>query len=177
MRKIQIAIVALCAVIIVGVASNVKAAAIGNTVWNDYNANGIQDEGEEGISDVKVKLYYGNKVETDKTNSEGRYKFKDLDDGHYTLIIAQETLPEGCYNTYDRDGNNDGKYEDKWIAGNDYFTHADFGYKCTTTYVSAGKISPITGPNTMIAILATAVAVGVFMFMYKRQVKKNSLRK
>ncbi len=174
----QMAIVALCAITIMGVAANVSAASIGNTVWNDRNANGVQDAGEEGISGVKIKLYNGNDVETDKTNSQGRYKFKDLDDGSYDIVVAQETLPEGCYNTYDRDWNKDGKYEDKWVGGDDYYTHADFGYHCpATSYVAVGQSSPVTGPSTMIAIIAIAMAAGGAMFVYKRQSKKTALRK
>jgi len=178
MKKIQMVIVAICAITIIGVAGNVYAAAIGNTVWNDYNKNGVQDEGEEGISGVKIKLYNGNHVDTDVTNSQGRYKFKDLNVGHYDLIVAQETLPDGCYATYDRDGNNDGKYSDKYLSDDDYFTHADFGYHCPTkTYVVVGRTSPVTGPSTAIAIIALALAVGVALLIYKRKEEKSVLEK
>ncbi|MBK7608862.1 MAG: hypothetical protein IPI18_17550 [Saprospiraceae bacterium] len=34
-------------------------AAIGNFVWHDLNANGIQDPGEPGISGVSVSLSGG----------------------------------------------------------------------------------------------------------------------
>ena len=165
------AIVAMfVAVFAIGLAVDVQAGAIGNTVWNDHNKNGVQDPGEEGIAGVKVKLYNGNDVEDDKTNSQGRYKFKDLDAGHYTLIVAQETLPEGCYATYDRDGNKDGKYSDKYVQEDDYYTHADFGYYCPThTFVSVGHVSPVTGPGTAAAIIALAIAVGAGLFIYKRR--------
>lgn len=178
MRKIQVMIITLCVGAVVGITSDVNAAAIGNTVWNDRNANGVQDIGEEGISGVKVKLYNGNDKSTDTTNSIGRYKFKDLDTGHYTLIVAQETLPEGCYATHDRDGKNDGKYSDKYLGEDDYFTHADFGYHCpTVAYVTAGQTSPVTGPSTVVAIMSIALAAGVALFAYKRQNKSDSLKK
>jgi len=178
MKKIQVMIVTLCVLTVVGIASDANAGAIGNTVWNDRNANGVQDVGEEGISGVKVKLYNGNDKDTDVTNSIGRYKFTDLDAGHYTLIVAQETLPEGCYATYDRDGNKDGKYADKYVKEDDYYTHVDFGYHCPiTTYVSSGHISPVTGPNTMTVILITALVAGLAVCIYKRQNKNNSLKK
>ncbi len=178
MRKMQIAIVALGAIFVLGIAVNTYAAAIGNTVWNDRNANGVQDVDEEGISGVKIKLYNGDNKYTDVTNSQGRYKFKDLGEGHYKLIVAQETLPEGCYNTHDRDGNNDGIYDGRYLSEDDYFTHADFGYHCPTVkYVAIGHISPVTGPSTAMAIIAIAVAVGVIMFIYKRQGKKSALKK
>jgi len=178
MRKKQILTVALCAIFIVGIVTDVHAAAIGNTVWNDRNANGVQDIGEEGISNVKVKLYNGNDVRTDKTNTEGRYKFKDLDSGHYDIVIAQEYLPEDCYNTYDRDGNKDGRYDDKWVNDDDYYTHADFGYHCSeVNYITAGRTSPVTGPSTVVAIMATAVASGGAIFAYKRHGKRNISQK
>ena len=176
--KMQMAFVALCAIIILGIAAHVSAASIGNTIWNDRNANGVQDAGEEGISGVKVKLYNGNDIQTDKTNSQGRYKFKNLDNGHYDVVVAQEYLPEGCYNTYDRDGNKDGKYEDKWVSDDDYYTHADFGYHCPEkTYVAIGQSSPVTGPSTAVAIMAIAVVSGGALFVYKRYGKKNTLKK
>ena len=174
----QIAIVAMGVMFVLGVAANVYAAAIGNTVWNDRNANGVQDINEEGISGVKIKLYNGDNKYTDVTNSLGRYKFKDLGEGHYKLIVAQETLPEGCYNTHDRDGNNNGTYSGRYLSKDDYFTHADFGYHCPeTTYVAVGQSSPVTGPSTVIAIMATAVASGGALFVYKRYGKKNALKK
>ncbi len=111
-------------------AQSTFGAAIGNTVWHDRNANGVQDAGEEGIPGVKLKLYNGDKVKKDKTNAQGRYKFKNLDAGHYTVVVAQETLPKGCYATYDRDGNKDGWYKEKYLKKDQYYRHIDFGYRC-----------------------------------------------
>lgn len=171
MKKVQIAIVAICAVFTMGFASQVDAdAAIGNTVWNDHNKNGIQDPGEPGIPGVKIKLYNGDDVEKDKTNSRGRYKFKDLDPGHYTIVVAQETLPEGCYATYDRDGNKNGRYSDKYLKDDDYYTHADFGYHCPTIApANTNRVSPVTGPGVMTVILSIAAAFGVGAIVYKKR--------
>lgn len=170
-------IVAFCAISVLGFAANVSAAEIGNTVWNDHNANGVQDAGEEGIAGVRVKLYNGNDVEDDTTNSQGRYKFKDLDSGNYDLIVAQETLPDGCWATHDRDGNEDGEYK-KYLREDDYFTHADFGYKCPThTGVAAGKMSPVTGPGTTAAIIALALAAGAGLYVYKRHTTNEISKK
>lgn len=174
----QVAIGVICAIAVCGSALQVSAAEIGNTVWHDRNANGVQDIGEEGISGVRVKLYNGNDVETDKTNSRGRYKFTDLDAGHYTIIVAQETLPEGCYATYDRDGKKDGTYSDKYLKDGDSFTHADFGYKCPQkTYTSAGTYAPRTGSGMVAGIIAFALAIGVGLFFYKRTTIANITKK
>ncbi|MEA3323270.1 MAG: SdrD B-like domain-containing protein [Patescibacteria group bacterium] len=170
MRKMQIMIIAFFAVFLLGIADNTQAATIGNTVWSDQNQNGVQDPDENGISGVRIKLYNGNDVETDKTNSKGRYEFDDLDAGHYTLIVAQETLPNGCVATYDRDGNKDGKYSDKYLKVDDSYTHADFGYYCPTkTTVVVAKTSPVTGPNSTTAIIATIMALMMAMIAYKYQ--------
>jgi hypothetical protein len=66
MKKMQITTIVLSAFLLIGAVGNVYAAEIGNTVWNDANKNGVQDDGEEGISGVRIKLYNGNDVETEK---------------------------------------------------------------------------------------------------------------
>jgi hypothetical protein len=171
MKKLRIGVFALLFITLLGGASIAYAAEIGNTVWNDANKNGVQDPGEEGISGVKIKLYRGNKIETDKTNSQGRYKFKDIDNGSYDVIVAQETLPEGCVATYDRDGNKDGKYYGKYVKDDEYYTHMDFGYYCPakTTYVA--KVSPKTGAGSIATIISLAISALFATMVYKKQAK------
>jgi hypothetical protein len=58
-------------------------ATIGDRVWIDANANGIQDDGEVGMPDVTVRLYYADDdqeplAET-TTDEDGLYSFTDLD--------------------------------------------------------------------------------------------------
>ncbi len=55
---------------------------VGNRVWADYNGNGIQDAGEEGISGITVNLYNpsGVKIADTQTDSNGHYYF-DMEDG------------------------------------------------------------------------------------------------
>lgn len=50
---------------------------IGNRVWIDTDADGIQDPGETPVSGVTVRIYdtAGNLVSTAKTNSNGEYLF------------------------------------------------------------------------------------------------------
>ncbi len=53
---------------------------IGNRVWNDPNADGIQDPGEAGISNVTLNLYDETGTTllgTTTTNTEGEYYFND----------------------------------------------------------------------------------------------------
>lgn len=168
MNKHFYGVIAMSALMIIGFAAQVHAAEIGNTVWHDRNKNHVQDASEEGIADVRVKLYNGDEVETEKTNSRGRYKFTDLEPGQYTIEVAQETLPRGCYPTYDRDGNKNGKYADKYVSERDTFTHADFGYYCPQADVSH-KISPRTGAGTTVAVIAAAVAIAISLAIYHRR--------
>jgi len=66
---------------------------IGDRVWSDANANGIQESGEEGLSDVNVSLY---RVEEDgthtymasqETNSSGNYLFSHLVPATYYVKV------------------------------------------------------------------------------------------
>jgi choice-of-anchor A domain-containing protein/uncharacterized repeat protein (TIGR01451 family)/TQXA domain-containing protein len=67
---------------------------LGDYVWRDSNANGIQDSGESGISGVSVELLnssnsvIGNTV----TNASGFYQFANLVNGTYTVRIASSNF-------------------------------------------------------------------------------------
>lgn len=67
---------------------------IGNFVWNDLNANGIQDSGEPGLANVTVKLKNstGVVIQTDTTDSAGFYLFASLPAGSYTVVVS---MPSG----------------------------------------------------------------------------------
>ncbi|MBA4383491.1 MAG: hypothetical protein C0410_02025 [Anaerolinea sp.] len=71
-------------------------ASLGNKVWMDTNADGIQDAGESGINGVKVDLYRvgAGFVATANTSGGGLYSFTDLVPGDYYLIF---TLPSSGY--------------------------------------------------------------------------------
>ncbi len=76
----------------------VSTPAIGDFVWNDLDADGIQDVGESGIPGVRVNLYWvHNSIEYlwdfMDTDSAGFYVFQDLDPGNNYYI--EFILPEG----------------------------------------------------------------------------------
>lgn len=50
---------------------------IGNRVWCDNGANGIQDAGEAGIENVTVRLSCGNEYVETTTDNKGNYLFTD----------------------------------------------------------------------------------------------------
>lgn len=67
---------------------NVKSCgSIGDFVWDDLNANGIQDLGEPGIPNALVRLFNqaGVQVAFRVTNPLGHYEFNNLPEGTYYL--------------------------------------------------------------------------------------------
>jgi len=65
-------------------------ASIGDRVWFDANANGIQESNEGNISDINVTLYDagGTAVATVTTDENGSYLFDGLVPGDYTISVA-----------------------------------------------------------------------------------------
>ena len=96
-----------------------KPACIGNYIWEDLDADGIQDENEQGISGVKVTLKYqdgssvvdvdGNAVAPQDTNETGGYEFCQLKPGFYHIEVE---IPEGYYVTRKDIGSDDAKDSD-----------------------------------------------------------------
>ena len=77
-------------------------ASIGDRVWYDTNANGIQDAGEEGVAGVVVELRTnqsggagGTVLATTTTDANGFYRFEHLTPGDYHIDIQESTLPAG----------------------------------------------------------------------------------
>jgi len=68
--------------------------AIGNLVWEDLDADGIQDPGEPGIGGVTVRLYddAGRRLNTAVTDADGGYSFRNLTYGEYHVEID---IPDG----------------------------------------------------------------------------------
>ncbi len=70
-------------------------ATLGDTVWNDVNANGVQDSGEVGVDGVKVELYRcadAALVRSTNTAGGGRYSFT-VEPGSYYVKFSN--LPAG----------------------------------------------------------------------------------
>ncbi|NJN84121.1 MAG: DUF11 domain-containing protein [Caldilineaceae bacterium] len=68
-------------------------ATIGGAVYDDLNANGVQDVGEPGLSNVLITLSNG---VTTTTSASGLYTFTNLIPGGYTIT---ETDPVGYAST------------------------------------------------------------------------------
>ena len=81
-------------------------ASIGDRVWLDANANGLQDTGEAGIANVTVNLLNaaGAIIATTATNSGGNYLFSGLTPGDYAVQVV---APSGYRITAKDQGGND----------------------------------------------------------------------
>lgn len=70
-----------------------QPAALGDFVWHDLNANGVQDAGEPGIPGATVTATGPNgPLPPAVTDAAGRYEFTNLARGTYTVCAA---LPAG----------------------------------------------------------------------------------
>ncbi len=60
---------------------------LGDRVWHDINADGVQDAGEPGLPGVRVELYTdtGTRVKTATTDAGGNYLFSAIDAGSYYI--------------------------------------------------------------------------------------------
>ncbi|MDH3648574.1 MAG: carboxypeptidase regulatory-like domain-containing protein [Saprospiraceae bacterium] len=68
-----------------------QTASLGDLIWEDKNANGIQDNGELGIPGIEVRLLDGNGTYTGVsvfTDLDGMYSFDNLEPGAYMVEIV-----------------------------------------------------------------------------------------
>lgn len=74
-----------------------RLAELGDRVWYDNNANGVQDAGEAGVQGVRVFLLdaAGNVVSSQTTDAAGNYLFSGLKPGSYSVQFEKATLPAG----------------------------------------------------------------------------------
>ena len=88
---------------------NGEAYSISGLAWFDENKNGIRDNQEKIIQDVKVMLLdvKGNKVSETVTSLTGTYKFSDLEKGEYIVIFDYDEAKYGVGKYQVKDANND----------------------------------------------------------------------
>ncbi len=74
-----------------------EPASIGDRVWYDDDKDGIQGYDELGVKGVTVELLdcNGKKLQTTKTDSDGKYLFDNLAVGDYKIKFLLSTLPDG----------------------------------------------------------------------------------
>lgn len=82
-----------------------QRAAIGDRVWDDLDADGVQDVGEAGVPGVVVSLYGADGIAVDSTTTatDGTYHFTGLQPGVWSIGVSN--LPSGAIITaLDRGG-------------------------------------------------------------------------
>ncbi len=74
-------------------------SSLGNYVWEDTNANGLQDDGNTGVKDVTVSLFKCDGTPAGKpsvlTDTNGFYQFTGLDAGQYYVVFDLSTAAPG----------------------------------------------------------------------------------
>ena len=134
------------------------SGVIGDFIWLDSNADGIQDAGEPGIGDVEVILTnatavtidgtpytIGSYKDTVYTDLDGYYTYSDLPDGTYDIAV---TAPINRAITADADNVEDGNIQIVISGGATNITNgcsdcsldADFGYKLNGAFSLSGSI-------------------------------------
>ena len=116
-----------------------KEVCIGNYVWEDSNANGIQDANEKPIKDVLVKLYdaQGGVVAQMSTGVDGNYTFCELAPGDYHVEIVP---PTGYKTSPKGQGGNSAKDSDIDSSGKTKIVNLELGEKDYTW--DAGLFKP-----------------------------------
>lgn len=121
--------------------------SVGDRIWNDLDADGIQDAGEPGINGVKVTLRNssGIAVAVDYTSGNGSYLFENLQAGTYRVSVSTYGQLYGYQQTYELDSNLNSSTQVSLEAGQDR-TDVDFGYVANRPRICLIK----TGPETAV---------------------------
>lgn len=97
-----------------------KFGSIGDFVWKDTNANGIQDDGTTGVANVTVELYrvdddgytIGGPIQTKITTTSGYYLFENLTSDTYKVRFVLASIPVDCRLTDSDKGGDDERDSD-----------------------------------------------------------------
>ena len=125
----------------------VDPAELGDLVWVDADADGIQDPGEPGLTGVVVNLTRPNGTILDTTTTDlfGVYEFIDLPEGDFVVEIE---LPVDYVHTFEDQGTDDlvdsdgdrvtGRSHTVTLAATDVDTGVDFGVVPTLVAATLG---------------------------------------
>ncbi len=107
------------------------AGSVGDRVWTDTDADGVQDATETGINGVTVQLLdsEGAVMASTVTAGNGNYTFNGLPAGSYTVKVVSSTLPAGQTATFDLDGTGTAHKAGFILTAAQDRTDVDFGYR------------------------------------------------
>ncbi|MGB5661351.1 MAG: SdrD B-like domain-containing protein, partial [Thermoanaerobaculia bacterium] len=103
---------------------NASLGDVSGTIFNDLDADGVEDAGESGIAGVSLVLLdsSGNEIAVTTTDANGSYSFPDLPNGDYTVQVTDDLgLLDGSRLTSGLDA------LDVTMTGSD-IVDVDFGY-------------------------------------------------
>ena len=114
----------------------VGTSSLGDRAFLDANNNGVQDDGEPGLSGVGVSLLdaSGNVIGTTTTNEQGLYRFEGLFPGSYAVRFdavggySRSPKGKGTEIGKDSDADADGKTATIVLGANENRTDLDAGY-------------------------------------------------
>lgn len=107
----------------------VGGSRIGDTVFRDWNGNGVKDVSDEGVSGVIVQLFAADGttlLKTASTDGQGRYEFAGIGGGTYVVKV---TAPASHTATFDVDGIASLNQATVAVADNQNRQDVDFGYR------------------------------------------------
>ncbi|MDU5418081.1 SdrD B-like domain-containing protein, partial [Peptoniphilus harei] len=141
-----------------------KPSSIGDRVWLDEDANGIQDAGEKGVEGVTVKLldkdgspakdFNGNLVQDQVTDANGNYKFENLPAGEYVVQVVTkdgQTLTTKGQGAADKDSDLDpktGKTDVIKLEANENIPNVDAGIVPAKEYKVDYEFQPSKAEGT-----------------------------
>ncbi len=141
--------------------------SVGNFVWNDINADGIQTPGELGVQGVTVTLYTNGvdglpgtaddvQVSTTTTDNNGAYNFVGLADGNYNVGFSN--LPAGFgFTDKDKAGSTATNGSDATVSSGRTGTIA-----LDPTSISAAGIN---NPDIDAGLISTRAALGNYVWI------------
>lgn len=113
---------------------------LGDKIWRDLNGNGVQDNGEPGVSDVDLELFVTGLpqvVYSTSTDSNGEYRFSNLPAGNYTVKIVNSN--------FSGSGPLNGWLSSPLNAGGDDTKDSDFGQSTREATASV----PLSGGDNL----------------------------
>jgi hypothetical protein len=110
--------------------------SIGDRVWKDLDADGVQDSSEQGLVGWTVTLIRnGTVLSSQQTGANGIYLFNNLAAGTYTVQVTRRS---GYTQTFDLDGLLTANVATATLGAGENRRDVDFGYTCFTACPPCG---------------------------------------
>ncbi|MEM8932153.1 MAG: SdrD B-like domain-containing protein, partial [Acidobacteriota bacterium] len=106
--------------------------SVGDRLWNDLDADGVEDAGEPGLAGVTIRVENagGSTVATTVSDLSGGWLVRGLAAGSYTVRIDDATLPSGLsVPTHDLDGLDTPHAATLTLEAFEVRRDVDFGYR------------------------------------------------